>query len=369
MRLLVVANALIPTVQLSLLMPLAKHISSGKCFVDILTEQQLKKQFGASLRSAGAASSIEKRWRAIRPTHIIFCRYSGPHAAMMLALAKASAVPSIYCIDDDLLNVPQELGPEKFAFHTDPLRLQAVRYLLGNADLVYCSNARLEQRLRENNIAGHLHVGQIFCAGEIISPAELRPIRTVGYMGFDHAHDFEIALPGLIKVLRRFPDVQFELFGKISKPAVLDEFGDRIVVLPVVPDYGEFLKALAVRRWDVGICPLAPIDFNRVKNINKWIEYTAVGTAVVATKGMVYDECCAHGCGLLVGPSEWEGALTALVADPQRRFQQVQTAQRSFVINYSIERLRDQVLRMLTQAKIVSESGKRCAVLPTESVS
>lgn len=358
MRLLVVANAMIPTLQLCLLTPLAKLIDSGECFVDFLTEQQLKERFGKSLRSDEAWAWIEERWRTANPTHAFFCRYSGPHAESMRTLAKANGVPSLYCIDDDLLHVPQELGKNKFEFHNHPLRLQAVRYLLDNVDLVYCSNSRLERRLREIGIAGNLHAGQIFCSSEPISPAELRPVRTIGYMGFDHAHDFEIALPGLVNVLHRFPDVRFELFGKIPKPAILDKFGDRIEVLPAIPNYEEFLKVLAARYWDVGICPLAPTDFNRAKNVNKWIEYTAVGTAVVATKGMIYDECCANGCGLLVGTSEWEDALTTLVADPQRRFEQVQTAQHNLIMTYSVERLREQVLAMLAMAKTHSEQGK-----------
>lgn len=350
LRLLVVANGMIPTLQLCLLTPLAKLIDSGECFVDFLTDQQLKERFGKRLRSAEAWAWIAERWRRANPTYVVFCRYSGPHAESMLTLAKSNSVPSLYCIDDDLLHVPQELGKNKFDFHNHPLRLQAVRYLLDNVDLVYCSNSRLEQRLREIGIAGNLHAGQVFCAGELMSPAELRPARTIGYMGIDHAHDFEVALPGLVKVLHRFPELRFELFGKISKPTELDMFGERIEVLPAVSDYGEFLKALAARRWDIGICPLAPTDFNRVKNINKWIEYTAVGTAVVATKGMIYDECCADGYGLLVDDSEWEEGLSTLVADPRRRFEQVQTAQRNLIMNYSVERLREQVLETLALA-------------------
>lgn len=342
-RLLVVANAMIPTLQLSLLMPLAKPIESGECFVEFLTDETWW---------------IEERWRSANPTYVVFCRYSGPYAETILTLAKKNGVPSLYCIDDDLLHVPQELGKNKFKFHNHPLRLQAVRYLLDNVDLIYCSNSRLERRLREIGIAGKLYVGQIFCAGEPMSPAELRPVRTIGYMGYDHVHDFEIALPGLVSVLHRFPDLRFELFGKIPKPTVLKKFGDRIEVLPAVPNYGEFLKALTARRWDIGICPLVSTDFNRVKNVNKWIEYTAVGAAVVATKCMIYDECCADGCGLLVDGSEWEDALTTLVADPKHRFEQVQTAQRSLIINFSVERLREQVLAMLALAKMHSEQGK-----------
>jgi hypothetical protein len=65
---------------------------------------------------------------------------------------------------------------------------------------------------------------------------------------------------------------------------------------------------------------------------------------------MIYDECCANGCGLLVDDSEWEKALSVLVMDPQRRFEQVQIAQHNLNMNYSVERLREQVLEILALA-------------------
>ena len=350
-RLLVVANAIIPTVQLSLLAPLEKLIKSGEYFVDFLTEQQIKEHFGKGLRTIEAQAWVEERCRAAAPTYIVFCRYSGPHAEAMLAFSRAQGLPSIYCIDDDLLNVPRELGLQKFQYHNHPLRLATVRYLLNNVDLVYCSNARLEQRLRDIGISGNLHVGRIFCAGELISPAELRPVRTIGYMGFDHAHDFEIVIPALVNVLRRRPELHFELFGKIPKPAVLNEFKKRIVVLPVVPNYDEFMRVFAARKWDIGICPLALTDFNRVKNINKWIEYTAVGTAVIATHSMVYDECCADGCGILVGENDWESALMTLVEYPEKRFEQARNAQCRLSEDYSVEQLQEQVQDIFAMAR------------------
>lgn len=356
MRLLVVANATIPTMQLSLLIPLAKLIKNDECFVDVLTEQQIKGQFGKNIGSVEALAWIEERWLTADPTSVVFCRYSGPHAEAMLSLARRNRIPSVYCIDDDLLNVPQELGQLKYNFHNHPSRLGTVRYLLENVDLVYCSNTRLKQKLRENGITGNLHAGQIFCAGEVISPAKLRPTRTIGYMGFDHAHDFEIALPGLMKVLRQFPHLKFELFGKIPKLQLLDEFGSRVVVLPAIPDYGEFLKALAARHWDIGICPLASTDFNRVKNVNKWIEYTAVGAAVVATKDMIYDECCANGCGFLATTAdEWVASMEALVSDSKLRFQMVCRAQNRLQQDYSVDSLCEQVMHVIYRAREIAE--------------
>jgi glycosyltransferase involved in cell wall biosynthesis len=362
MRLLIVANGIIPTVYVSFLNPLAKLIDSGECSIDFLTVPKIKKKLaGTKWRTPEQQAWIKYRCRASNPTHIVFIRYSGSitHANAILSFSREQGLPSIYCIDDDLLNIPRELGQKKFEFHNDPARLKTVRYLLRDVDLVYCSNTQLKNRLHDYGLIRNIKTAEFFCAGEIISPAKLRPVRTIGYMGFDHEHDFKIVLPSLISVLRKHPELSFELFGKIPKPAVLDEFKERIIVLPAVSNYDEFMRILANRKWDIGICPLALTDFNLVKNINKWVEYTAVGAAVIATHRMIYDECCADGCGLLVDENNWESALISLVEHPVKRFEQVRNAQFRLSENYSVKQLRKQVQSMLTIASEVSQNFKK----------
>jgi len=352
MRLLVVANALIPTVQLSLVYPLEASINIGQCAIDFLTEHDMKQKFGKKLRSVEVAAWVKSQIITKKPTHIVFCRYSGPHYEEILAVAESQCIPTIYFIDDDLLNVPLELGQQKYDYHNHPLRLSAIRHLLSNVDLVHCSNERLKSHLQALGIGGNLQTGKIFCAGKVISPAEERQAALIGYMGFDHAHDFEVALPALIKILRKYPELQFEIFGKIPKPAILNEFGKRIVVLPVVSNYDEFLKVFASRKWDVGICPLAPTEFNKVKNINKWIEYTAVGAAVIASAGTIYDTCCSDDCGLLASTQdEWLTSIETLITESNLRFQLVSNAQKRLEQEYSVNKLRDQVLNIFQQAR------------------
>ncbi|MDB5861089.1 MAG: hypothetical protein JWQ76_4778, partial [Ramlibacter sp.] len=326
-RLLVIANALIPTVQLSVVQPLRASVEAGEASLAFLTEEQLKQRFGKQARSAEAGAWFRRQLEQSRATCLFICRYSGPFAREAVAFAREQGIGCVYCLDDDLLNVPLEIGQAKFDYHNHPLRLDAVRYLLENADLVYCSNERLARRLAALGLAHRPFVGQLFCAGAVLQPPVARPARTLGYMGFDHAHDFEVALPAVVRALRHNPQLKFELFGRIARPPQLAEFGDRVVELPVVADYDGFLRALADRAWDIGICPLARTPFNEVKNINKWIEYTSVGTAVVATRGMIYDGCCADGCGWLADDDEWDEALHELIADSGRRVRQVEAAQ------------------------------------------
>jgi hypothetical protein len=171
-----------------------------------------------------------------------------------------------------------------------------------------------------------------------------------------------MVLPAIVKTMRRFPEVQFALFGSIGRPASLAEFGDRVTITPPISDYDEFLDEFAKTGWDIGICPLAPTPFNRFKANNKWVEYTSIGAAVIASDHTVYNECCSDGCGILAGTSdEWAAALEALIRDPGARYSQVVRAQRKLSEQYSADRLREQVLGVFaaSAAALGSETSFR----------
>jgi glycosyltransferase involved in cell wall biosynthesis len=350
-RILFVANALIPTLQLRFIRPLAALQQQGDVELSLLTEQEIRERFGKSLHTPKAEDWAVARLHDFDPDVIIFCRYSGPHAERFLAEARTRSVPTIFHIDDDLLGVPIDLGEKKFKYHNDPMRKQAVRLLLDHADIVNCPCRQLADRLRSYGFRREYYVNRIPCAGEILSEAEMRPTTKIGYMGFDHAHDLQIALPALVEILREFPHLTFELFGPIPKPSALEEFGDQVITLPPIRDYSQFLAKLAGLRWDIGICPLAKTNFNAVKTHIKWVEYSAVGAATIATRGMIYDTCCSAGCGLLVDTDEaWYQAFISLIKDERERFETVCRAQESVRRHYSEEILREDVLALISSA-------------------
>jgi hypothetical protein len=158
------------------------------------------------------------------------------------------------------------------------------------------------------------------------------------------------------------PDVEFELFGSIPMPAELEPFGGRITVVPPVREYAKFMQAFAERRWDIGIAPLAQLPFNALKANTKWVEYTAVGAAVVATAGTIYDGCGADGCARLVDRDGWAGALQALIDDPDERHLQVVRAQDRLVRQFGEGSLRQQVLDVFAAAVETGPPAHREAV-------
>jgi hypothetical protein len=356
-RLLIVANAHLPTVQVCLEQPLKPLVQSGEVVLELLTESRLK-EIEARLERDEVEQWISTALDWFGPDSIVFSRYSGPYASTIVEWARRNSVPIVYHLDDDLLTVPRSLGERKYAYHNASERLAAVRELLTAADLVYTSTEILRARI-ESHVPGlRAAAGAINASGTVLKHGSARKARVLGYMASaDHLPNLEMILPALVDLLDRHTHLSFELFGSIPVPAQLARFGDRITSIERITDYEQFLEALGERRWDIGIAPLAPTDFNRAKSNNKWIEYTSLGIAVVASADMVYEECCADGCGLLAsGLDGWRSALESLIEDDGGRLAMVERAQRRLETRYSVAAHRRQILGILSLA---SERAER----------
>ncbi|WP_298966141.1 glycosyltransferase [uncultured Methylobacterium sp.] len=346
-----VANAMIPSLQLSFSTPLLPRIERGDLSVDYLTEADIAARFGRDFRGEEALGWVLGRLAEFGPSLIVLCRYSGPHAARIVDWADRNRVPTIFHVDDDLLNIPIELGEKKFRAHNQPERLEAVRHLLRNTTLTYCSTHALGRRFFGDAPPDRVVSGEVYCAHEVIAPPTTDHGPVVGYMGFDHAHDFQIVLPALVRLLDARPGLAFEMFGSIPVPPELGRFGDRIRTIEPVRDYAAFVRKLASLRWTIGICPLAKTPFNEVKADTKWVEYTACGFAVIASRGTIYDRCCADGCGLLVdGEDEWLRAFETLLDDQAAHRAQVGRAQDRLRRDYSPQQLLRQIETVFARA-------------------
>jgi hypothetical protein len=351
-RVLLVANGIIPTLHISFLKPLAQLEQSGAVRLFTITEKDILKTRVASPGVADAPSAfVRQRIAAARPDLAVFCRYSGSEVATMAAMLRDAGVPVIFHIDDDLLNVPRELGEKKFLEHNRPERTSTVRYLIDTADFVYCSTRRLRERFGELGITRDLFAGEIYCSGEIIAPAERREARVLGFMGNDKTPELTVLAPVIAAALERHPQLRFELFGSMALPPELEGFGSRVQATPPIKDYDAFVAKFRTLRWDIGLCPLLKTPFNLVKADTKWVDYTAIGAAVIASRDTAYDAACADGCGMLVETLEdWAAAIDILASDQDRRFAQVVTAQEKLAERYSLDRLTEQVLGVFEAA-------------------
>ena len=367
-RILFVANANVPTLQLSFEKPLAALVERGTIVTDLLTEGDLRQVALTAEHQDDVDAWIDQRLAGFDPRLIIFCRYSGPFHEQLVDWARRRSIPIMYHIDDDLLAIPPDIGERKHQLHNAPERLQAVESLLKAADLVYASTQPLGARLLEYFPDLPVDTGKIYCSGAVLRTPAAQAARKVGYMASaDHAHNLTNILPAIVELLDRNTQIDFEFFGSIPIPAELERFGNRVTTAPPISNYGEFLEEFAKRNWDVGICPLTPIDFNMMKANTKWVEYTSAGTAVVASRGTVYDECCADGCGILADtPQEWLDALELLVSDEAVRLEQVNAAQRKLETEYSVARLREQVVEKLNHCRALASQRRSRSMTESE---
>lgn len=349
-RIIFLSNSIIPTLSIFFLQPLENLKNRGLVEYACLTEEMFLNNF-ANIKSPEVIDWLREEITGFKPDLLVSCRYNGPNASAIVDICKSNNIPIMALMDDDLFNVPKEIGERKFKSYRSPPRRESLKTLLDASELIYCSTPVLMDTLTG---AGH---GRVLASGDITASAQInrRPSRNlrgkIGYMGFDHAHDLAMILPAIETVLDQETDLVFELFGSIAKPAALDRFGDRVKVIPPIRNYEAFLAFFAQVDWDIGICPLAPLPFNALKTNVKWVDYTAAGIAVVASSGTIYDNCCADGCGLLVdGIEEWAAAVRMLLQDHDFRYEQVRRAQEKLARNHSMARFQNQMMAMFDMA-------------------
>jgi len=230
----------------------------------------------------------------------------------------ASAVPVIYEMDDNFLNVPSE-HPMKARL--DPVEPYA-RELLSRASLVTVSCAELARAVSglAKSVAvlpNYLEERLWLCAPrEREEVAIAAPVRVVFAGTPSHARDVERIAPALRRVKERCGSGVELVFLGCSPPEGLEARE-----LPFSEDYAAYARALKNLAPDIGLAPLEDTPFNRCKSAVKWLEYSALGAAGVYADLAPYAPVRHGETGLKAGadPDQWEDALMRLVEDKALR--------------------------------------------------
>jgi glycosyltransferase involved in cell wall biosynthesis len=109
-------------------------------------------------------------------------------------------------------------------------------------------------------------------------------------------------------------------------------FGDDRIMAPVKDVHGYKFEhwvgnevyplKLSTLNLDIGICPLVDNEFNRNKSCIKYLEYSAIGAATIASNVSPYKEVITNGQnGLLVENTTeaWVDAISRLIKDKRKR--------------------------------------------------
>jgi glycosyltransferase involved in cell wall biosynthesis len=281
------------------------------------------------------------------PHAVIFSRYATPYGHELLEAVRSHSITTLYYCDDNLLDLPANLGNGVLAAHADHEVVEQRRACLATADRILASTSYLAETLKRQfpnqQTQVLLYPPYLEC---LVRPAARRhdgtDIRTVtiGYMGSKgHQRDLEMAVPAIAETLERFPHTRFETFGTIAMPDALHRFARRVDAHGPKNRYPEFLQGLHDLHWDVGLAPLVDDCFNRCRSPIKFVEYTACHIATVASDVGVYRPAMAPGCGLVVQEQDWCSALEQFVTDAQLRRSCLEQAREACARQFSLQKV------------------------------
>ncbi|MFP4492338.1 MAG: glycosyltransferase [Puniceicoccaceae bacterium] len=208
-----------------------------------------------------------------------------------------------------------------------------------------------------------------FSSRELVAAREARRERPddgrirIGYAcgSRTHQRDFRRVLPGLLRVLRGFPETVFVTFPDaflLREFPELDAMGDRIERRSMVPVSG-LIREYA--RFDINLAPVETGNrFCEAKSELKYFEAALVGTPTIASPVRPFRDAIRSGVNGLLADSEeeWSEALASLVADGDLRRRLADRAAEEVLWNFGPHR-RGLLLRqaLLTGARDPAATG------------
>jgi glycosyltransferase involved in cell wall biosynthesis len=110
---------------------------------------------------------------------------------------------------------------------------------------------------------------------------------------------------------------------------------------------------------DIGITPISESPFNDCRSSIKWLEYSALKMATVATNYGPYARDCKDGDNVLLvkEKGEWFGALSRLLEDEKTRKGLGERAYRSAKARFDLDHVVDQWMDVFNQQKQIQAIG------------
>lgn len=235
-----------------------------------------------------------------------------------------TGTPMVYELDDDIWSIDVDNPPLMGYLH--PQVGEWAEQFIGRADLVTASTERLAcvitERTNRNVVVLPNRIdGAVFDLPRVV-PREDGRVTAGWTCSTSHVTDLRSVL-GPWRDL--FGDSRWKMdlrFVGVDYREMLGIGTDAVGVF-LTPWREDVLEYYAGIDFDIGLAPLAPIEFNRGKSPNKVLEYMARGIPVVASDFGPYRGFVEHGVtGFLVrSPDEWGKYVGVLADDPQMRAQ------------------------------------------------
>lgn len=152
-------------------------------------------------------------------------------------------------------------------------------------------------------------------------------VRLLWQGGSSHYEDLYLIHKAVVDILKKYPEVTFVYFGDTRfKTLFADASQNQIEYHPWV-SHKVYPYKLSTLNCDIGLCPIIDNQFNRRKSSIKWMEYSVIGVATIASDLPPYNVDILQGTtGLLVNDDGWFDAMELLIEDKKCRISLVENA-------------------------------------------
>lgn len=236
-----------------------------------------------------------------------------------LSYARTNNIYIVYDIDDDLLNIKDCNHTDSDFYHQ---HISSIEKIITEADLVTVSTNELRNRyLKYNDNIVHVPnrvAKTLWSSREIFPKYEHGSNINVLYMGTEtHEYDLQILISVIVELNKRKPynPFKFYLIGVTGNKTYSNYFNYVTVPDKNSNSYPNFVEWLcSTNKFDIGVAPLQPNEFNNAKSPIKFIDYTMLGIPTIASEVPTYSSIISNSIDGYTAKStdEWIDALINL---------------------------------------------------------
>ncbi len=247
-----------------------------------------------------------------------FCRACNRPMQLLARQLRRAGVVTVWDNDDDVSTIPKDHLTHTALRGTPGRRIHgAMTEMMRSVDLVTVPSELLAARYRRAVSSASIHVVENYLPPTFERPERVMPHGSAVRVGWLATREHRDTLERLRmreafeRILQRHSQVEVVCIG-----VDLELTSNRSFHIPFT-DYTELPNVLS--RLDIGIAPIADLDFNAIRSNVKLKEYAAVGLPWLASPIGPYAEMGEAQGGRLVDDDRWHQEMEALVLDADER--------------------------------------------------
>lgn len=266
---------------------------------------------------------------------------------MIVKAAKDAGRKTIYFLDDDLLDIPQNVSCT--AYYNDKFIKQNIIDLFGLCDILWAVNPNIIYKYKKYFLKCILVDA---CACEIIKYKETPryPVKFIYAGSIDHENIVNEKLSNNIRrVCEEYGDkVEFTFIG--VKPNLLDI--SQVKYIQYIDNYYEYKKLMNESGFQISFAIIKDTPFYSCKYFNKFLEYSSIGAVGIYSNVEPYTFIIKNKFnGILCDDSEqkWYEAITFLIANHEIREKMAQNAYKLLLNRFTPNIVGEDIVKKLPE--------------------